>query len=249
MTGSHDVVVELHGCIGIITLNHPPANELLQPEFIPAAQLLEWTSQPEVRGLIIRGAGRHFSSGADLESLFHMAADKDFLMEKMNAGKALLETITDLKIPVVAQISGVCFGGGLEIALACHLRMCSDNALFAFPEINSNLLPGLGGTSRICQLVGQSKGLSLLLSGDTLNAQEALQWGLVDACRPKNELNTWVLDRMEKMTTGRPRKVIEHIMQAWHNSRKLSWEAALMEETRLFYELAKDELQRRKSGS
>ena len=247
MNNAQQVLFEVKGHTGIISLNSPPGNELLRPDFISVAQFLDWSSRPEIRGMVIRGAGRHFSSGANLEELFRLASDKDFLMERMDAGKELLNAISTLNIPVMAQISGICFGGGLEIALACHLRICSENALFAFPEINRNLLPGMGGTTRLCALIGQSRGLSLLLSGDTLNASDALQWGLVDDCTTKTDLDDEVMKRMDKLTGDRPRRVVEHVMQAWQNSRVLSFQEALQEETRLFYELAKDELKRRKS--
>ncbi len=240
---------ELQGNIGVITLDNPPGNELTRPAFMDVHQLIEWSELPEVNGIIITGAGRHFSQGAELGKLFEMASDKDFLIEQMSSGKDLLNTIEHLNIPVMAVISGLCFGGGLEIALACHLRVCSDKALFAFPEVNHGLIPGMGGSVRLSGIVGQSTALGLLLSGDTLNAEEALKIKLVDHCVPKAELLEFSITHMKKLVDAKPKQVVNAVMQAWHNSSQLSFADALSEETRLFYGLAKDELQRRNTLS
>jgi enoyl-CoA hydratase/carnithine racemase len=133
------------GDIGLLTLNNPPQNYLTEPEFIPASELKKWIEDNGLKGLVITGSGRHFSGGAQLESVFSMAADEERMEGRMARGKELLRYIEELDIPVAAAISGVCFGGGLEIALACHIRICSENSLFAFPETNQGLMPGLGG--------------------------------------------------------------------------------------------------------
>lgn len=249
MTDSPNVHFEILGNTGIITLSNPPGNELLQPDFISVAQLTEWAQIPWVNGLIITGAGRNFSSGARLDDVFSMASDKEFLIQKMDAGKEVLNALENLDIPVIALINGICFGGGLEIALACHIRVCSENALFAFPEINHQLMPGLGGSIRLRDIIGESQALGVLLSGDTLNAEEALQMKLVDHCRPKSEVLAFATGLMAKMVEEKPKKVVQSVVRSWHNSRNLSYSEALKEETRLFYELAKDELLRRESNS
>lgn len=243
------VKFEIRGNIGFLTLDHPPANELASPEFVTASQLQEWSEIPGVNGLIISGTGRNFSSGANLEELFKMAHDRDFTLSKMEAGKKTLETLSSLNIPVMAAIQGVCFGGGLEIAMACHIRVCSVNSLFAFPEVNQQLMPGLGGSVRLGEIVGHGRALDILLSGDTLSAEEAMDLKLADHCRPKGQVMDFAVNLMTKMVDGKPKKVVNAIMQSWHNSKKMDFRQAMREETRLFYELASDELKRRKSSA
>lgn len=239
---------EIVGNTGIISLNNPPQNALDSPDFIDTEQLLEWASNPDVNGIIIKGEGRHFSSGADMEKLFEMARVKEFLFERMEAGKNLLSVVENLEIPVMASIGGACFGGGLEIAIACHLRVCSENALFAFPEVNANLLPGLGGCLRLIDIIGRSKALSLLLSGDTIGAEEALSNKLVDYKIARKQLDEFSLMLMDRLVLGKKKNVVQSIMKAWHNSRKMSYSEALTAETELFCNLAQDELKRQNTA-
>jgi enoyl-CoA hydratase len=236
---------EISGSIGILTLDSPPGNVIPRPDFLSVDQWRSWVDDPAVRGVIIRGAGRHFSSGADLDVLFSLASNRELLPVSMDAGKALLNAIENINIPVIAEIGGACMGGGLEIALACHLRFCSDQALFAFPEVNQNLIPGLGGTLRLSNLIGKSKSLSALLSGDTFDAATALNIGLADQAWPRKELQEQTFQALQRLISDKPKKVIQHLMQAWHNTRILSYEEAMAEETRLFCELARDEFNRR----
>ena len=119
--------------IGILKLNNPPQNYLIEPAFADLEKLQRWLNA-DLKGLIITGAGRHFSAGADMLHLKEMAANTGALEKKMTAGNQLLNFIYDLDIPTIAAIKGVCFGGGLEIALSCQIRFCNSKALFAFPE-------------------------------------------------------------------------------------------------------------------
>ncbi len=236
---------EITGSTGILTLGPPPENLLKDPEFVPLDLLKRWTSDPELKGMVIHGQGRHFSAGADTASLFAMAGEVSGPEHRMNAGKAVIEHLTSLDIPVIAAIQGVCFGGGLEIALACHIRFCASNALFAFPEVNLNLIPGLGGTRMLPSLVPVPEALKMMLSGDLINAGEALETGLVDRILPKEELLPHCLALMAKMTSDRPHEVIHAVMQALRNALNLPKEEAMAEETRLFCILARKEAARR----
>jgi enoyl-CoA hydratase/carnithine racemase len=239
---------EIRGNSGIITLENPPQNFLNHPDFLKISQLNEWAGHPDVNGIIITGAGRHFSAGADLDELFKLAENKAFLIEKMNAGKQILEAIDNLNLPVIAAIGGVCFGGGLEIALACHMRICGTNSLFAFPEVNHNLIPGMGGTSRLQSILGHSKTLGILLSGDIINADDALKMRLVDYCVPQKEILDFCLNLMNRMVEGKIKEVVTSVMQAWHNNRRLNYREALSAETELFCHLAQEELKRRNNS-
>ena len=150
-TGQVSLEVDQH--IGIIRIDNPPGNYLVRPEFISLETLRHWIEKSQIKGMIISGTGKHFSGGADLETLFSQSGDASILESEITKGIELLHFIEDIEIPVLAAINGICFGGGLEIALACHMRICSRNALFAFPEINHGITPGLGGIKRITELI------------------------------------------------------------------------------------------------
>jgi enoyl-CoA hydratase len=235
-----NITIEKTGCIVVIKLSNPPQNFIKNPSFVSRDLLQGISGTEDVKGIVITGVGRHFSAGADLSSVFQLAKNVNNLNEQMQAGKDLLEFISFLPVPVIAAINGVCWGGGLEIALACHLRFASSKALFAFPEINSNLMPGLGGIYRITHKTGTAQSLAILLSGDTFDAEKALQCNVIDKITEENVLD-FSIQYIKNLVESRPKKVITSIMQAIHNAKKLELHEALHEETRLFCELALDE--------
>jgi enoyl-CoA hydratase/carnithine racemase len=240
------VTFDILGSIGIMSLSDPPANQLPEPAFIPIGQFNQWINQHEFKGLIIRGEGRNFSSGGDLGEIFRSAGDPARLATMMKDGHRLLDTIYNLDIPVIAAINRVCFGGGLEIALASHIRVASENALLAFPEVNQNLMPGLGGTVRLPGIAGLAASIVLVLGGDTISATEAKALGIIDYLAPKDLAYEFSLKLMQKMTVDRPVSVIRSIMQSLKNAAALSPEMAMLEETKLFCSLARDEAERQK---
>ena len=229
---------EIRKDIGILTLDSPPENYLEDPEFIPLEVIRKWTSYDYLKGIMICGAGKHFSGGGKLDNLFRMIREKDNLSECMEGGKAVLDHIENLNIPVITAIQGICFGGGLEIALASHIRVCAENSLFAFPEINHGIIPGLGGTVRATELIGFHNSLKLIMSGDMINAEDALEMKLVDYIVSKSKLFEFCFSLMQKMTQDRPLPVIHAVMTALRNARNLSSYEAMKEETRLFCSLA-----------
>ncbi|MEI6765862.1 MAG: enoyl-CoA hydratase/isomerase family protein [Bacteroidota bacterium] len=235
--------LEKHKNTAVLRLDNPPLNFLVQPEFIDKQTLSDFLTDESITGLIIAGVGRHFSAGAELEGLLRKAADFNFLEEEMKRGRELLALIENLDIPVIAAINGACFGGGLEIALSCHIRLCSERSLFAFPEVNHNLMPGLGGTVRLPFTAGISESIIMMLGGDTINAEKALSLGIVYAVESGDSLVA-AFELMRKMTEDKPKKVITSIMRAIHNARQMSYSDALAAETQLFCELAVDEASR-----
>jgi len=234
--------------IGILIVKNPPQNYLTEPEFIPVTELKEWIEGNYLKALIISGSGRHFSAGANLDSIYTLAAGGEQMEVTMDKGKELLAFLQDLDIPVVAAISGVCFGGGLEIALACHIRICSENALFAFPETNHGLMPGLGGTLRLRERISLQESLKMILGGDIINAEEALLLNVVDTIVKNEEPLPYTLHFLRRITEGRPLKIINYVMRSLKNAKRLPPEETLREETRMFCDLARIESNRRKNS-
>ncbi len=228
---------EKKGHVGILGLNNPPENYIYDPEFISIELLEKIAADKKIKGIIIKGTGRHFSAGADINNLKKLSESESLLFDKMTKGKQLLDIIENFQVPVVAAISGACFGGGLEIALAAHIRICSENALFAFPETNLNIMPGLGGTVRLSKLTGKARAIEIILSGEIVNSSKANEIKLVDYVVPSKEIHHFAFEFLEKMTADRDIEVINSVMKSIHNSRNMSFDDALKEETKLFCHL------------
>ncbi|OHD67343.1 MAG: hypothetical protein A2W19_00040 [Spirochaetes bacterium RBG_16_49_21] len=229
---------EIKDSIGILTIDNPPQNRLAEPDFLDPAKFKLWAAQEHVKGIIITGKGKHFSAGADLAGLKTLSHDRRLLLSKMSNGKKILNYIDDIEIPTIASIQGACFGGGLEIALACHIRVCGRNSIFAFPEINHGLIPGLAGTVRLPDKVGFSNAMQMILSGDIVSAERALGMRLVDHLVGSRQAFDFSLTLMKKMVAGRSKEVIKSVVRALNNARRLSAREAMKEETKMFCMLA-----------
>lgn len=228
---------ESSGAVGILTLDRVPENYLAQPEFIPLDFLKEQLT-PEIKGLVITGAGRHFSAGADPGLLFKQAADSGALREQVLRGNQLLDFIDNLDIPVVTAISGICFGGGLEIALACDLRFCTQRSLFAFPEIHLDLIPALGGVRRLQNLCGHRVALELLFRGDTINAHKAAELKIADLITEQKDVREFAVDYLAALVKDRPLKVIRMLMKSFRNAESGSHVASGLNDAEMFCELS-----------
>lgn len=234
--------LEKQNNIGIMTMNNGPKNYIPAPDFISHDKLIEWLRAHNIKGLIITGSGKHFSAGADLTELKNMAQSPDVLLSRIKKGMALLNTIENLEIPVIAAINGACFGGGLEIALSTHIRICSSRSLFAFPEADLGFMPGLGGTLRLTRLCGTAVTAEMVLSSEIINAEKALELNIVDYMVNTKEIMDNALSLMKKMVEKRPLDIINAVMRAMHNSRTLSFQKALDEESKMFCKLAVNEM-------
>jgi enoyl-CoA hydratase len=186
------LLYEKRARIGYVTLNRPRLLNAQSPEmFEELAQVFdEMKRDPEVGAVILTGAGdRAFCAGADINFLKQLAqttpmAAKTFVEKNRLAFGA----IAHLGKPVIAAVNGFALGGGCELAMACHMRIASDNARFGQPEINLGLFPGAGGTQRLPRLVGRGIALEMMLTGEPISAQEAHRIGLVNKVVPAAEL-------------------------------------------------------------
>jgi len=232
------IIWEKINSTGILSINLPPENYLKDPEFIKINELNDLITSNKIKGIIIRGMGRHFSAGADIETLKALAKNENSFINEMTKGVQLLDYIENLEIPVIAAINGVCFGGGMEIALACDIRICGENAIFAFPEINRGLIPGLGGLQRLTGFLGKSRAKLFVLGGNVINAETALTYNIVDEVLPSKEVFDYSIELMQRMTKDKDLDVIHAVMRSINNYGKLPFEIAIKEETKLFCQLA-----------
>lgn len=189
--GSKRLELQKKGNILYLELTAPPANQTDHLFFQELSDIMPKLSEyDDVRGLIIYGSGRHFSSGANIVELKDRVQKKDACAtrELMKQSVDLFYTIYKSPYPVVAAIQGCCMGSGLELALSCHYRVATKNGLFSLPETTFGLMPGCGGTIHLPPLLGLSKSIQLILSGDSLLAEDAKAIGLIDLIVDKKDL-------------------------------------------------------------
>lgn len=222
---------------GKIILTNPPYNTLIHPEFEDLTRLKKFISSPELKGIILTGEGRHFCGGADLNKLNEQLKQKSFTL-MMNQGKKLLQVISQATVPIIAVIKGSCLGAGLEIALSCHYRFSSPNAMLGFPESEHGLMPGFGGTVFSDDLMKKQSTIDLILSGKIIRGDEAKEIGLVDELSASKIVEQKALDYLKYLTERRNPELIRAVMKSINNGSQLSKEKALKEETMLFYKIA-----------
>ena len=189
--GAGPLRLERDGELTTLLLDDPPRNEMNAAFFGALARhVAQVRGAPPPAGLVLRGVGRHFSSGADLEELGRrLATEPDPQVSRFLADNLrTFQTLAGLPFSTVAAVGGCCLGSGFELALACGERLASDNAVFSLPEGQYGLMPGCGGTVRLARLVGRGQAIRLILSGRNVMASEAKSLGLVSAVLPRKEL-------------------------------------------------------------
>jgi enoyl-CoA hydratase len=140
----------------------------------------------ELMGVVITGTGCAFAAGAEISELAKLTPAEGF--EFARFGQGIMREIGQSRCPVVAAIRGYCMGGGLDLALACHARIASPDAIFAHPGGALGIITGWGGTQRLPRLIGRARALELFLTGRRIEAQEALRWGLIRAILPADDV-------------------------------------------------------------
>lgn len=181
MTSYTTLKAELHEGSLFVTINRPTAlNALNQTVLQELDSLFESTLKNEsVRGILITGEGeKAFVAGADIKELSSLSKEEALVLSQK--GHRLFKSIEDFPKPVIALVNGFALGGGCELAMACHIRIATENAKFGLPEVNLGLIPGYGGTQRLTQLVGRPKALELAMTGDMVAAKDAKELGLVN---------------------------------------------------------------------
>ncbi len=172
-----------------ITINRPDKLNALNKQVFTDlnAVLDEIYSNPEIKSVIITGSGQKaFVAGADISEFSSFTREQSMALAK--GGQDTFLRIENAPKPILGCINGFALGGGCELAMSCHFRIASDNAKFGQPEVNLGLIPGYGGTQRLVQLIGKGRALELLMSAGMIDANTALQYGLVNYVVPQEEL-------------------------------------------------------------
>ena len=183
------LLTELADHIYIITINRPEKLNALNKTVIReiGEAVEEVYTNPMIRAAIITGAGtRAFAAGADIRGFAGLSKEEGMAMAKQ--GLDIFFRIENAPKPIVASVNGFALGGGCELAMACHFRLCSDTAQFGQPEISLGLIPGYGGTQRLTRYIGRGPALEVMLTGNLISAPLALQYGLVNHVTTPEEL-------------------------------------------------------------
>jgi enoyl-CoA hydratase len=193
------LLFELKDGIAFVTINRPDKlnalNDQVMLELGNAADRI--ATEPDIKGVILTGAGpKSFVAGADIGDLSRQGPFDG--KARAQRGQAVLRRLETSGKPVLAAVNGFALGGGCELAMACHIRIASENAKFGQPEVKLGIAPGYGGTQRLPRLVGKGVALQLILTGEMIDAQEAYRIGLVNKVVPAADL----LAESEKMMRG-----------------------------------------------
>ena len=240
-TTHKNLIVERKGAITTLVVNRPEVLNALNRETLAEieAVALAFTADPEQGALIVTGAGeKSFISGADIGELAPL--DPRGAEEVSRMGQRVVGALERAPKPVIAAINGYAFGGGCELALACHMRLASENAVLGLPEVSLGIIPGYGGTQRLPRLVGPGRALELILSGRRVKADEAESIGLVNRVVPLASLREEAEKLAQSILKNGPLAVAA-ALEAVHRGTQLPLDQGLRFESSLFGVLAASE--------
>jgi len=209
------LLTSLDASIFTITINRPDKLNALNKDVMNDLDKVidEVKSNPEIKGVIITGAGQKaFVAGADITEFLGLSSDEGKALAKR--GQDIFFKIENCSKPVIAAVNGFALGGGCELAMACHFRIAAENAKFGQPEVNLGLIPGYGGTQRLVHLIGKGRALELLMTGNMIDAQTALQYGLVNHVTSQEELLNKAKSILEVITSKAPLAIAHCITAA-----------------------------------
>jgi enoyl-CoA hydratase len=200
-----NLITRTENGIYFITINRPEKLNALNKQTVSEIEkaIKDAIADTSVKGVIITGAGpKSFVAGADISEFIGLSVEQGKAMAQM--GQDVFKSVENCPKPVIAAVNGFALGGGCELAMACHMRVASENAKFGQPEVNLGLIAGYGGTQRLIQYIGKSKAMELHLTADPINAQQALQLGLVNYVTAPDQLLPTCISLLEKTMTKSP---------------------------------------------
>jgi len=228
------IALSADGSILIAAIDNPPHNHLTVDFMRELNTCRKFFEDPGTRAVVLTGRGSVFSKGFDVRELQAQAAQLD--SEALQTANDLLTFLSELPKPVVAAIDGPCFGGGMELALACHVRVCSDKARLGLPELSAGIIPGLGGVPRLCRVVGEAKALEMMLLGDMISAAQAVDIGLVSRVFPREGFQRKAL-MFVKTIIAAPADAVAGLLDAVTCARRDGDAAAILQSAEAFRRL------------
>lgn len=194
------VIIERKSGYAVLTLNNPPVNALgakILTDLDAALDLIR--CEDAIKALVIVGSGEKcFSAGANIKEF----ESPDSVQSNGTQGQAVFLKLEKFPKPIIAAIQGNAFGGGLELSLSCHLRLAAEGISLGLPEVKLGIIPGWGGTQRLTRIAGRTRALEMILTGDPIDAKQALAWGIVNRVCPKESVMSEAESFAEKMAHG-----------------------------------------------
>jgi len=176
------IKTEVHDLVGLIQINRPKALNALNATVMQelSTALEDFDADPDIGAIVLTGDERAFAAGADIKEMAGASAVDMIKADRI----AIWDRIRNIKVPVIAAVSGWCLGGGHELAMGCDMIVASETAIFGQPEINLGVIPGAGGTQRLTRAVGKALAMEMVLNNRNMSADEALRYGLVNRVAP-----------------------------------------------------------------
>ena len=199
-----NLLIDTNDKVSVITINRPnklnALNILTINELHLALELL--SNNDDCRVIIITGSGeKAFVAGADISEFYKFSKEQGYKLS-LDGQTKLFDFIENYSKPVIAAVNGYALGGGLELAMACHIRIASENALMGLPEVSLGVTPGYGGTQRLAQLIGKGRAMELILSANMINADRGEKVGLINHITSKEDLMDFTNDLAKKISTN-----------------------------------------------
>lgn len=229
-----NILFEIKNHTGVVTINRPDKLNALNNQTIEEIEdvINSIKNNSDIYVVVLTGSGeKAFVAGADIGELNNL--DVISAKEFSDKGNRVFRAIETLNKPVIAAVNGFALGGGCELALACHIRIASDNAKFGQPEVNLGIIPGYGGTQRLARIVNSARALEMILSGDMITADEAFRIGLVNKIYPQAELLNKTLELADKIAS-KGQQAIRFALKAVKATDNMSLSEGLSYEASLF---------------
>ena len=200
----NNLIYSIQDRVNTISINRPEKLNALNIETFSEIDhaIKSSVANSEVRFIIITGVGdKAFVAGADIKEFVNFTMEQGSELSE-SGHKILTETIENCPKPIIAAINGYALGGGLEIAMACHLRVASENSKMGLPEVSLGVIPGYGGTQRLAQLIGKGRALDMIMTGKMIDAEKALDYGLINYKTSPEQLMIFTKELTEKILSN-----------------------------------------------
>ena len=190
--------------VAVATISRPPANALSQGLIQEVNAMLDALEHDDaVRVILLHGEGKFFSAGADIKEFTSVASGEEFA-GLAKVGQVVFERMETFPKPIIASIHGAALGGGLELAMGCHMRFVAENAKLGLPELQLGIIPGFAGTQRLPRYVGMAKAAEMMFMSEPISGIEAVQWGLANKAFTNEELFPKTLEIAKKIAKKSP---------------------------------------------
>lgn len=241
LPSGENIKVSIEERVALVTIDHQPVNALDKQTMQELDSLFDAIKTDEqVKVVIVTGEGSiAFIAGADIKEVSRLKTAEE-AQDVSSLGNKVFLKIQRLGKPVIAAINGICLGGGLEFAMACHIRISGDRVRFGQPEISLGIIPGWGGTQRLARIIGKAKAIEWILTGDIVTAQEAGRLGLVNHVVPQAQVLKVAKDIARKITS-KGTIAVQKALQAIESGLDGSLDEGLAKESEAFGVIAATE--------